>query len=125
MKVEGTPEEIKDFVQTENFSATEFFKPEALSIHNKWVIIPAAIFIVCIIINIFCPTPDKWSLLINVIGICSACWLAFSSQIAWKQMIITGLIPVFAIIILMLSSSQITMAEAMEKFDKYTEECDK
>lgn len=124
MKVEGTPDEIKNFVRTENFPVDEFFKPEDLSIHNIWVFIPAVMFIICIVINVFCPTTEKWTLLVNVIGLCSACWLAFSCQIAWKQFAITGLIPVFAIVILMLSTSQMTMAEAMVKIEKYTEECE-
>lgn len=124
MKVEGTPDEIKNFVRTENFPVDEFFKPEDLSIHNIWVFIPAVMFIICIVINVFCPTTVKWTLLVNVIGLCSACWLAFSCQIVWKQFAITGLIPVFAIVILMLSTSQMTMAEAMVKIEKYTEECE-
>lgn len=125
MKVEGTPEEIRNFVQTENFEPSKFFNPVSTSIGKIWIVIPAAVFIICMVGNIFSHVTNEWALLINVVGICSACWLAFSSQLAWNQKFITGLIPVFSILILLISSSEISMAEAVEHFDKYTQDCAK
>lgn len=130
MKVEGTPEEIKNFVQTKNFNPKDFFNGNESGGGNgttgvKWVVIPAVLFLISLVINIFYPATDKWSLLINVLGLCSVLWLAFSSQILWKQKTITLLIPLFGLVLLLVSASQMSLAQALEKFEKYTQECTK
>ncbi len=124
MKVEGTAEEIRDLVKTENFDSAEFFKGAAsVGMHKGWLVFPAILFIACLVANIFFMAPEKWALLINVLGLVIACWFAVSAHITWQSKTITAITPIFAIIILMVSSSQMTMAEAADRFDKYYEDC--
>ncbi len=122
---EGTTEEFDNFTKTDGFTPSDFFRKNKTEIHIMWIAAPSILFIVCVLINIFFTGAPKITTAASVIALCSAFWLAISSHIQWKLQTVTGLIPVMAITILLVSTSDITIAGALEKAEKFTQECTK
>lgn len=83
---EGTPEEIKNFLENNGLQAENYFQEPEKAIAVKWFLVSASIVIVAIVLLMFgtFPIPQAKTFTF-LVGCGGALWLAANIQIRYKN----------------------------------------
>ncbi|WP_285131517.1 hypothetical protein [Leclercia adecarboxylata] len=108
-EVDGTPQEISDFYNNMGFNADDLFQPKS---KNRYCVLPALCFLIsCVVIIILDPekVSNKLFTIEIIISILLLIWFCIVIQHYYKQWIATMIVAIGCLVILLLSSKQITI----------------
>lgn len=113
--INGTPEEIKNFLVDNGFRASDFLDlPKKIEL--KWIIIPASLFIVFsfILWIVNRPSSPIYVFLI-IIDISTLCWLTASIHLRFKNFFVSILCLFFLLVIFSFCVRSIDLNGVIEK----------
>lgn len=114
-KAEGTPEEIKNFFENNGMNPEDYFEKTERPLHWMWLAIPGSIVAVAVLMLVLLDDlSPKTHILIFLVGAGSACWVATSLQVRFKNVWATTVVAVGALLVLLVAAGFITPKETVD-----------
>ncbi len=118
-KMEGTPEEIRDFFQNNGLSIEDYLEKPEKPISRYLFIGPSCFYVVFIILlTTVSGVSDGWRTVIFLIGCCCSLWLAVSVQIRFKNTWATSFIILCGISFMLVALGVISPTELLDQARK-------
>lgn len=113
---EGTPKEFTDFFQDNGLDPSHYFQKVDNPISTRWVVIPAIlIFLVVIAIWLMSKTQTQYQWPTFLLGCLGVVWLGVSTQLRFKQPMVTAFASVGCLAVLVVAFGLLTPLEAIEQ----------
>lgn len=119
-KLEGSPEEIRDFCQYNNVNIADFLERPEPPLKPVWFIVPGFL----VIFSLFCLTilrltSTAFQTFIFLIGCGAGIWLAVSVQIRFKNTWAAIFVAFGIILIMLVAIGAVTPSEMIRYFEKF------
>ena len=102
--IEGTPEEIKGFIQDNGLQVEKFFQAHEEPIRTLWFIVPAVIVIASIASLTLLTMPKSGtSTFVFLVGCAAALWLAANIQLRFKNIWASGGVLISCVLFLLVA----------------------
>ena len=114
--LEGTSEEINNFFEDNGLNAANYFQPIDKPIHFAWLVVPALVVVVCVVllwVTITANPKHQW--LCFLLGCLAVVWLGSTLQIRYKQPVVTGFAAIGCLAVLVVAFGLLTPLEAIEQ----------
>ena len=118
--VEGTPEEIKGFMENNGLQADRFFQPAERPIATVWFIVPAALVVISI--GVLTMVQLSWkgaSTFVFLAGCGCALWLAANIQLRFKNVWAAAGVLIGCILFLLVALGVLLPADLPEQARKW------
>lgn len=122
-QAEGTPEEIKNFIENNGLDPTKFFETQQNPTSKKWFIGPLFLLLTSILGLIFIPPEYKKAITIFfVIGTVGLVWICTLIQILFKNVWATCFLGIGTIFILLIAMGIVSPSDLPEEARKWKPE---
>jgi len=115
-KMEGTPEEIRDFCQNNGLNIEDYLEKVEKPINRYMFICPLIIYLLFIILlTTISAVSNGWRTVMFLIGCCCSLWLAVAVQIRFKNTWATFFIILCGISFMLVALGVISPLELLDK----------
>lgn len=117
--MDGTPEEIRGFLEINGKSLDDYLgKPEA-PLENKWIFLPIVLFLIWLLLTVVIfPLTGRISLLIFLGGSAFIVWLTFAVHIRYKNGGATFIVSIGSLVLLLLAGGFLDPVGVLEVIRK-------
>ena len=118
--IEGTPEEIKGFIQDNGLQVETFFQAHEQPIRNRWFSISAIVVIGSMGALALAPAASSgFRTFVFLVGCSGTVWLASLVQIRFKNAVAAAGIAVAGLLLLLVALGVLRPAELLEQAQKW------
>lgn len=119
---EGTPEEIKDLFENQNFKFEDYLGEPISTFKNRWLVIPIILFILFLILTVFLDNVNiNFTKILFLFTLISGVWLTASVHIKCKNKGVTFIIALGLLIITFLGNGYMLPKEILDWLKKFND----
>jgi hypothetical protein len=114
-KMEGSPEEIRDIIETNGLNLADFLEKPERRLSAVWLIAPVAIVVLSLVfLVILSPLSPQALILLFLLGAGGTCWSTASVQIRFKNPWATTVVGVGLLLMVLVAAGFLTPKETVE-----------
>ncbi len=121
-KMEGTPEEIRDFFQNNDLNIEDYIERPESPLKPVWFILPAVVLVLAFsFLTMFAPQSSAVQNFMFLIGFGAGIWLSVSVQIRFKNIWAAVFVAVGSVLIMLVAIGVITPKEIIQHLKEMRE----
>lgn len=115
--LDGTPEEIKDFVKSIDSEISQYLLPEAIQpTRTIWVIVPALIFaLICVSLSIWIENLKENAIAVIVTTAVVGVWLVAVVHRKYQSSGVTWIVAIGCLTVLALAAHAVTLIQLLDR----------
>jgi hypothetical protein len=121
-QAEGTPEEIKGFLENHGMDPKKYFEPASAPMNNAWYFLPAVLLLFAVSSLLFCNwLSPSGKTFFFILGSVAFLWGAVLSYIQAKSVWLAGGVALFGVLIMLVSMGAMSPMQMFEYANKAVE----
>jgi uncharacterized membrane protein len=113
--VEGSPEEIKNFVENNGLNPADYFTVAESPLHVVWFVIPSVCIMLVAVVLALLPAQKPFATPTFLIGCAASIWLSVNVQLRFRNGWATTILVVGCILILLVALGVVTPLQVFEQ----------
>ncbi|MCX5822488.1 MAG: hypothetical protein NTY86_03005 [Deltaproteobacteria bacterium] len=119
-KMEGSPEEIRDFFQNNGLNITDYMERPDLPLKAVWFILPVCFIVVSLTcLTFLMPLGTSMQTFVFLLGCGAGIWLAVNVQLRFKNTWAAVFVAIGTILLILVAIGTVTPTEMIQQLNKF------
>jgi len=119
-KMEGSPEEIRDFFQNNGLNITDYMGRPELPLKTVWFVVPVCLIVVSLAcLTLLMPLRMSVQTFVFLLGCGAGIWLAVNVQLRFKNTWAAVFVAIGTILIMLVAIGTVTPTEMIQQLNKF------